>query len=144
MTGETSERGSVLRGLIKDRAFILALVVILPFVYFTGVTLTPTNIAVFKDIAPVWGAWVGSVIGYFFGARQVEALTERVNAVLNDLTASYDSYEAELDDAEETAEELEDDYNAAVDDMQLLLTKYCQNLPTDLQERLKNAYGVIV
>jgi hypothetical protein len=120
------------------------MVIIVPFIFFTAYIIITDKIEMFKDIAAVWGAWVGSVIGYFFGARQVEGLTQRINEVLSDLRASVQSYDAELEDAIRDGDELHDDYESAVDDIQLLVTKYCQNLGQDMQERLKSDYGIII
>ena len=92
------------------------------FIFFTYFTITSDNPNAFSDVAGVWGVWVGSVIGYFFGSRQVEELSRRVNEVIEYMDVNRDSYERRLKDGEETVDKLhkelnnlDDQYNDAVD-----------------------------
>ena len=83
-----------LRTFVSDFGpFTIAMVVIAAFIYFTGITVSPDSPNAFKDVAGIWGVWVGSVIGYFFGSRQVEELSRRVDSVLGDMDMNEDENE---------------------------------------------------
>ena len=92
-----------LRELLSDfGAFIIALIVIVAFIYFTYVILNQVkSFEQFKDIAAIWGVWVGSVIGYFFGSRPVDILSRRVSGLLNDLDISDEEREKDLKKSDE-------------------------------------------
>ena len=36
----------------------------------------------FREVSLVFVGWVGSVIGYFFGSRQVDRLTEKIDGLV--------------------------------------------------------------
>ncbi|CAN5307496.1 hypothetical protein BH18THE2_BH18THE2_09310 [soil metagenome] len=131
--------------------FIIAMVVIAAFIYFTGITVSPDNPNAFNEVAGIWGVWVGSVIGYFFGSRQVEELSRRVNEVIEDMDINRDSYERRLKDSEETIDklnkeldDLDDKYNDAVDKLQYVVVNHREHLGKDFLESLKNEHGVII
>jgi hypothetical protein len=141
-----------IKGSISDFGpFIIAMVVIVAFIYFTGITVSPDNPNAFNDVAGIWGVWVGSVIGYFFGSRQVEELSRRVNDVLEDMDINRKDYEEQLKKCDNTVDELdeeleksEDKYNNAVDKLQFVVVKYKEHLDNDFLESLKNEHGIII
>jgi hypothetical protein len=67
-----SKLETVLSTFERNHAFILALVIIIPFIYLTASVIESKSYDMFKDLSAVWGIWVGAVIGYFFGSKQVE------------------------------------------------------------------------
>jgi hypothetical protein len=139
---------------LTDTSFLIALVVIIPFVVFTGMIIFFGIFENLKDLISIWTAWVGSVIGYFFGSRPVEALTDRVEKVLKDVDDGEDYYEEILDDYEEKLdvsesliEEYKNKFDKSVSMIQYLLAKHggqLTNLDKGVSERLKNEYGVII
>ncbi len=79
---ERSER-TILFRILEDRSFILALVVIVPFIILTFlIILYLREIEIFKDVAAVYAGWVGGVIGYFFGSRQVDRMIEKIDGLV--------------------------------------------------------------
>jgi uncharacterized membrane-anchored protein YhcB (DUF1043 family) len=131
------------KAIISDfGSFIIAIVVVGSFVYFTAITISPKTPEAFKDIAAIWGVWVGSVIGYYFGSRQVENVAKRINDLLNDLDFTHEEYEEELDDAEEELDKLKQSYDDAKKELQYIAAKYQQQLDSALLERLKNEHGI--
>ncbi|WP_148687524.1 hypothetical protein [Candidatus Nitrosocosmicus hydrocola] len=65
----------------SDRAaFAIALTIILSYSILSFLLLLWLhNIEYFKDVSAIYGAWVGIAIGYFFGSRKVESLTEKID-----------------------------------------------------------------
>jgi hypothetical protein len=131
--------------------FVIAMVVIASFIYFTGITVSPDSPDAFRDVAGIWGVWVGSVIGYFFGSRQVEELSRRVDDVLEDMDINREDYEKRLDDCNGTVSKLDGDledmdnkYYDAVDKLQQIVVRYREHLDEELLESLKNEHGVII
>lgn len=134
-----------LKSLISD-AFLIALAIIIPFIIITVWLVGTHDTNSFKEISSVWGVWVGSVLGYYFGSRPVDALSRRVQDVLGELDINRDEYEAELNEQDSLIDNLQDKYDSAVRDIQYIVIKYPSPLTTDtaLIERLKKEYGVIV
>lgn len=147
----------IFQSILSDRAFILAVILIIPFIFFTAYIIIFDKLETFKDVSAVWGAWVGSVIGYFFGSRQVDALIQKIDGIMRlseqrvkeleesrrnyekateDIRYIYSTYDQELAKGKEIAKA----YNKAVDDITLVVNNYSQHLPQDLAERLKSEY----
>ncbi len=52
---------------------------LLIFSFFTAFRIVMgTRPDLLKDIAAIWGAWIGSAIGYFFGSRPTETMLHSV------------------------------------------------------------------
>ena len=80
MSEEEKNEKSKVRGLMKEHySFVIALIVVIPFMIFFGVVLL-----VFKDAAllekmtALLSGLVAAVIGYYFGQRPVQELSNQV------------------------------------------------------------------
>ena len=134
-----------LRELLSDfGAFIIALIVIVAFIYFTYVILNQVkSFEQFKDIAAIWGVWVGSVIGYFFGSRPVDILSRRVSGLLNDLDISDEEREKDLKKSEETITKLKESYDKAKMEIQYIVGRYHNEInDADLLNRLRTEHNI--
>lgn len=132
---------------LKKRPFInepfwIALLIIVPFVGITLWLIYLNNIDAFKEIASVWGVWVGAVLGYYFGSRPMEALAKRVNSFMDTVDDSSEDYERQLDEADDTIDDLQAKYDKAIKDIQYIVLKYPTALDKELTERLKTDYEV--
>lgn len=144
MSQQTDSRNPIIRSL-DDRSFVIALFIIAPFIILTFIIIIYLrNIEYFKDVSAVYGAWVGIAIGYFFGSRQVENLTQRIEDLMRNLGIANDDYEKALNDCEDTADTLQDKYEKAVDDLRYIMIKHGENLGRGLLERLMNDYNIKV
>ena len=78
-----ADKGILFR-ILEDRSFIIALVVIAPYIILTFVIIIYLrDIEIFKDVSAVYVGWVGAVIGYFFGSRQVDRLIEKIDGLVS-------------------------------------------------------------
>jgi hypothetical protein len=59
----------------------MALVVIVPFIIVFSSVVFLLNMDTLKTISAIWAPWVGAVIGYFFGTRQVEMMIQKVESI---------------------------------------------------------------
>jgi hypothetical protein len=64
-----------------DRTFIIALVVIVPFITVFSLVVLYRDLETLKTLSAIWAPWVGAVIGYFFGTRQVEVLIQKIEGI---------------------------------------------------------------
>ena len=65
-----------------SRSFIIALVVIVPFMIYFGVVLLYLKDAVLLEkMTALLGGFVAAILGYFFGQRPVQNLTQRLAEV---------------------------------------------------------------
>lgn len=53
-----------------DRKFILALVVIVAYAIMLIIPILTGNLDLFKDVAATTSGFVGTIIGYYFGAKK--------------------------------------------------------------------------
>jgi hypothetical protein len=127
-----------------NEPFWIALLIVVPFIAITIWLIYDKNLDAFKDIASVWGVWVGTVLGYYFGSRPTEALTRKIGQVLDMVNDSGQDYERQLDEADEDLEDLQTKYDNAVRDIQYIVLKYPSALDKPLIERLKADYEVLV
>jgi hypothetical protein len=132
--------------LVSDTAaFVIALVIIGSFVILTFFLLLHLrNIEHFKEASAVFGAWVGLVIGYFFGSRKVEELINKVDRYMEEADITAIEYEEELDELEEKNQGCNSSYNKAKSELQYIAGRYHQHLDKELLERLKNDHGIII
>ena len=138
------ELREIKKGRIINEPFWIALLIIVPFIVITIWLISTSNIDAFKDIASVWGVWVGTVLGYYFGSRPMEALTRRINAFMDTVDDSSEDYERQLDEADKDIDDLQAKYDNAVMDIQYIVLKYPSALDKPLIERLKTDYEVLV
>ena len=75
-----------------NKTFVIALLVVVSFIILFTLVVFLKDMDTVKVVAAIWGSWVGAVIGYFFGARPVDALITKIDAItklseerLNDL-----------------------------------------------------------
>ena len=61
--------------------FILALVIVIPFVVYVGIFHAYNLTQEAKDILAMLGAFVGTIVGFYFGQRPVQNLTQQVASV---------------------------------------------------------------
>jgi uncharacterized membrane protein len=59
-----------------NKTFFMAILMIISFILIFTATLFTRDDATLKTVSAIWGTWVGAVIGYFFGSRQVDELIE--------------------------------------------------------------------
>lgn len=65
-----------------SRSFIIALIVIVPFMVYFGVVLLYLKDAVLLEkMTALLGGFVAAILGYFFGQRPVQNLTQRLAEV---------------------------------------------------------------
>ena len=121
------------------------------------------NQNLFKDIASLWGAWIGAAIGYFFGSRPVDKLIEKIeditklaeqylrdlditrNSLLfqqqqytqaqNIINQAYIIYQNQL----RAAERIGIAYRDALGDLSSMLEEFGSQLPQEVRDRL-NSY----
>ncbi len=126
-------------------AFIIAIIIILSFIAFSGILiLIFKDIEAFKDISAIWGVWVGIVIGYFFGSRKVETLTDKVDEFMNNMECSYDDYEKEYKELENDFNDVEKKYEKAKQELQHIVSSNIQNIDKDLLKKLKDEHDIII
>jgi IS1 family transposase len=126
-------------------AFIIALAIIIPFVVLTYVLLVHLErMDYFKETAAVYGAWVGIVIGYFFGSRKVENLTNEVEELMKEIDITTDEYDEDYQELDDKKEKLEEQYAKSKFELQYIVGRYSQHLDEDLLQRLKNDHGIII
>jgi hypothetical protein len=69
--------------LLEDRSFILALIIIGSYIIISAFTIFYLrDVQVFREVSLVYVGWVGAVIGYFFGSRQVDRLIEKIDGLV--------------------------------------------------------------
>lgn len=127
-----------------NEPFWIALIIVIPIIAITFWLISINKIDAFKEIASVWGVWVGTVLGYYFGSRPTEALTRRINTFMDMVDDSSEDYERQLDDADKDLDDLQEKYDNAVRDIQYIVVKYSSALEKPLIERLKTDYEVLV
>lgn len=127
-----------------NEPFFIALTIILPFIAITIWLIASGSIEFFQEIAAVWGVWVGTVLGYYFGSRPVETLIRRVETLMDDYDDSSEDYERQLDEADTALNDLQAKYDKAVKDIQYIVLKYPKMLDNEVTERLKKEYEVLV
>jgi hypothetical protein len=139
----------VFKTLLLDMPYSITIILIVSF-FAAFIIVMAYNPDLFRDISAIWGAWIGTAIGYFFGSRPVETLSKRIEQVLDDLDDSsernetiIDAYESELEASRELITKYKEDFEDAKNTLQYITVKYSQNFDTDLLTRLKNKYGVI-
>ncbi len=144
----------VVKSLFSDTAFILALIIIISFGAISASVLN--QIEIFKTVSSIWGAWVGAVIGYFFGSRPVEGLTRRVeealeskdsfrqqmDSLLREMDIIEDKSEKEIDEIYDDFDKLEEKYKKAISDIQFIVARHHTILDKDYLETLKKEYGI--
>lgn len=97
----------------------------------------------FRDISSIYGAWVGIVIGYFFGSRKVETLTEKIDSMFEEMDFTTKEIDEDYHELQETKNNIEDLYTKAKQELQYIVAK-SPNLDKDLLERLKSEHDIIV
>jgi hypothetical protein len=60
----------------ENYVFTIAFTVIIGFITIFLVVLVFKDNETLQTVSSIWGVWIGAVIGYYFGARQVSALSE--------------------------------------------------------------------
>jgi|SRR5688500_1674738 len=65
----------------ETRTFVVALIVIVSFILVFSLVVFFKDLETLKVMSAIWGTWVGSVIGYFFGTRPVEALIAKIDGI---------------------------------------------------------------
>ncbi|HET7148501.1 MAG TPA: hypothetical protein VFI73_08400, partial [Candidatus Nitrosopolaris sp.] len=76
MTEQGFTRNIIFR-LLEDRSFTLALIIIGSYIIISALIIFYLrNVDVFREVSLVYVGWVGAVIRYFFGSRQVDRLIE--------------------------------------------------------------------
>jgi len=59
--------------------FIIALIIIVPFISYIGIFYWNDMAPEAKDILTTLGAFVGTIVGFYFGQRPVQNLTKQVS-----------------------------------------------------------------
>lgn len=113
----------------------------------------------FKDIAALWGLWIGTALGYFFGSRPVDELIKKIDTIneltekhLENLEASQKKYHQAAEDIN-TSKKMYEEYfkrlqqaaeshKKAVEEIKNIIINYGNTLPQELRERLKSEYGI--
>ena|SRR5215207_6404787 len=140
-----------------NQAYRIALVIIISFiVVFVFVLLISPSLI--KDVGAIWGVWIGTAIGYFFGNRPVDALIRslmrlnetrlreleeeknRMKEEKKEISMAVKDYEQQLIVVKEDLEGLNARYQQAKKDIVTILKKCEQQLDKDLVERLKKEY----
>lgn len=130
---------------IDERAFTIGLAVIIPFTILTFVLLLVVrDLDSFKDVGAIYGAWLGIVIGYFFGSRKVEALTEKVDEFMDNMECSYDEYENEYNELEDDFNDIKNKYEKAKNELQHVISSNSQNMDKEFLKRLKDEHDIII
>lgn len=60
----------------ENYVFIVAFTVIVGFIMIFLIVLIFKDNQTLQTVSSIWGVWIGAVIGYYFGARQVSSLSE--------------------------------------------------------------------
>lgn len=77
---EPTEESDQQTNKFADRQFIIAITLIGGFFFFLGVSLAYyfwyKDMEILKWLASIFSAWVGTIIGFYFGQRPVEQIKE--------------------------------------------------------------------
>jgi len=58
--------------------FIIAMVIIIPFMAYVGIFHAANMTQEAKDILSMLGAFVGTIVGFYFGQRPIQSLTKQI------------------------------------------------------------------
>ena len=89
--------------------FIVSLVIIVPFIAYIGIFHWFQMTQEAKDVLAMLGAFVGTIVGFYFGQRPVQNLTQQVATATNkNQSFTVSSFEAEeiIESDKVTIEEL--------------------------------------
>ncbi len=94
------------------RSFILAVVVVIPFMIYFGIVLLYFKDAVLLEkMTALLGGFVAAVLGYYFGQRPVQNLTQQLSRATAEKEATKrraeDAVDAASSDVDTMKEELE-------------------------------------
>lgn len=78
----------------REPSFLLAMTMLAGFLLI--IAGNSSNLESVKILSGVFGGWIGTIMGYYFGQRPVKGLTDRVE----DLTATQTSTIQKFEDAE--------------------------------------------
>jgi hypothetical protein len=130
---------------IDRHAFYIGILIIVPFTVLTFIVLLVLrDIEFFKDISAIYGAWVGIVIGYFFGSRKVETLIEQVDEFMDKLEITDEENDREYEELEKEKEEIENKYDKAKQQLQHIVSSNLQSINKDFLNILKEEHDIII
>jgi cell shape-determining protein MreC len=99
---------------LEDRVLIIALVIIIPYIIISSLIIFYLrDVQTFKEVTAIYAGWVGSVIGYFFGSRQVDKLVDKIDG----LTRLSETRLKELEDEKRKYREKRSQYENAIEDI---------------------------
>lgn len=94
---------------LKEPAFILAMTMLVGFLLIIGRLLfisdSSLNLESVKILSGVFGGWIGTIIGYYFGQKPVKGLTERVEDLTKTQTTTIQKYDDASKELSKTKEE---------------------------------------
>jgi cobalamin biosynthesis protein CobD/CbiB len=130
---------------IDRQAFYIGILIILPFTVLTFIILLILrDIEFFKDISAIYGAWVGIVIGYFFGSRKVETLIEQVDEFMDKLEITDEENDREYEELKNEKEKIENKYDKAKQQLQHIVSKNLHTLNSNFLNTLKEEHDIII
>ncbi len=109
-------------------------------------------------MSAIWGTWIGTALGYFFGNRPVDALIHNMMRLNEDrlrdlqeqkkksdeerdnIALAAGDYEEQLIEASGELEDLKSKYERAKKEIVDIVKAYEQHLDKTLLERLKKEY----
>lgn len=107
----------------RDPAFILAITMLFGFLIIIGtlsISNSVQNSDIIKVLGGVFGGWIGTIIGYYFGQRPVKDLTQKVENLINlqeRTITKYDETSKMLFATKELADSLKMDLDKATDQL---------------------------
>ena len=75
--GSENENGK--SGINDKYQFVIAMTIIVPFISFIGIFYWNDMTSQAKDILTTLGALVGTIVGFYFGQRPIQSLTQQVS-----------------------------------------------------------------
>lgn len=113
MTVESVRMNNLVQ-VLEDRVLIIALVIIIPYIIISSLIIFYLrDVQTFKEVTAIYAGWVGSVIGYFFGSRQVDKLVDKIDG----LTRLSETRLKELEDEKRKYREKRSQYENAIEDI---------------------------
>jgi hypothetical protein len=133
------------RQTLSDRgAFTIAIAIFASYTILSFFILwNLNNIEYFKDVSSIYGAWIGIVIGYFFGSRKVEVLTEKIDNYMEFAEMTDNDWEQSYNTLFNEKQEIEILYSSSVKSLQYIVAKNPEICP-ELKENLKTEHGIII
>lgn len=111
--------------------FILALVIVVPFVIYIGLFQLSNMTQQAKDVLSMMGAFVGTIVGFYFGQKPVQNLTKQVQQESSEKTkfrSGLADSSSKVDDTLEENKKLKQDITNLSNQIMTMREKYVSDI----------------